>query len=73
MAALQVQVLQGLLEAVEGALRQREVVVRQLEGLQPQRHEGVVRHEADLVVRHVQIVQDSVHREKSKVRFIINV
>ena len=32
---LQVEILEGLLEAIEGALRQRDVVVRELQRVQP--------------------------------------
>jgi hypothetical protein len=65
-AAFQVEILEGLLETVERTLRQRQIVVRQLQRLQPQRHEGVVRHEPDPVVRHVQAVQDSDQQTKIK-------
>ena len=34
---LQVEILEGLLEAIEGALRQGDVVVRKLERVQPGR------------------------------------
>ena len=57
-AALQVEVLEGLLQPVEGALRQGQVVVGQLEGLEPQRDESVVGHKLDPVVGDIQAAQD---------------
>ncbi len=59
LAALQVQILQRLLETVERSLGQGEIVVRHLERLQPQGDERVVGHKPDLVVGKIQATQDS--------------
>ena len=53
LAALQVQVLEGLLQPGEGSLRQSEIVVRELESFQSDCDEGVVGDILDPVISQI--------------------
>ena len=58
LTALQVQVLQGLLETVEGAVGQGDGVVGELEGVEAQCDEGVVGDVLDLVAGEVEAAEE---------------
>ena len=53
LAALQVQVLEGLLQPGEGSLRQSEIVVRELESFQSDSDEGIVGDILDPIVSQI--------------------